>query len=400
VGRILIGRQVALAAAAIVMAVLVAAFVPLTIASRDLHQSDEGTTVALAVALAAVGMVVARRQPRNPVGWLVLGSGLALMLSTDADLYVVLDYRVHGGTLPLGAVAAFWEAGLWPLAFVIGTPALILFPDGELPGRLWRRSMRLYLVTSTIWLAGQVVGAVEVVARQQIHLDTTGAITNSPAGLAGLVAGVSWLCAIPLPFIWLSWVGRQIVTYRRSGEQRREQLKWLTGGAVLLLAGLVISLLATSSGSGIAQAALIVSRLGLIAFPVSIGVAILKYRLYEIDRIISRTVAYAIVTGLLVGVYAGLVALTTQVFAFKGAVGVAASTLAAAALFSPLRRRVQRLVDRRFNRARYDADQTAAAFAARLKDASDLDSVRADLADVVHRTLEPAHLSLWISPPG
>jgi hypothetical protein len=127
------------------------------------------------------------------------------------------------------------------------------------------------------------------------------------------------------------------------------------------------------------------------------GVAILKYRLYDIDRIISRTLAYAIVTGLLVGVYAGLVLLATQVFRVHTPVAVAASTLAAAALFNPLRRRVQRVVDRRFNRARYDADQTVAAFAARLKDAVDLDSVRDDLAGVVHQALEPAHVSVWIS---
>ena len=137
--------------------------------------------------------------------------------------------------------------------------------------------------------------------------------------------------------------------------------------------------------------------LGFAALPLSIGMGILKYRLYDIDRIISRTVAYAIVTGLLVGVYAGLVLLATQVLRFHGTVAVAASTLAAAALFSPVRSRVQRAVDRRFNRTRYDAGQTVAAFAARLKDTVDLDSVRDDLAGVVHRALEPAHVSVWIS---
>jgi hypothetical protein len=127
------------------------------------------------------------------------------------------------------------------------------------------------------------------------------------------------------------------------------------------------------------------------------AIAILRYRLYEINRIISRTLAYTIVTGLLVGLYAGLVLLATHVLSFSSPVAVAASTLAAAALFSPLRRRVQQMVDRRFNRARYDADQTVAAFAARLKDAVDLDAVRDDLAGVIHQTLEPAHLSMWIS---
>jgi hypothetical protein len=137
-----------------------------------------------------------------------------------------------------------------------------------------------------------------------------------------------------------------------------------------------------------------------LALPASMGVAIFKYRLYDIDRIISRTLAYAIVTGLLVGVYAGLVLLATQVLKFHSTVAVAAATLAAAALFNPVRRRVQWVVDRRFNRARYDADQTVAAFAARLKDAVDLDSIRDDLAGTVHHALEPAHISVWVSHGG
>jgi hypothetical protein len=141
----------------------------------------------------------------------------------------------------------------------------------------------------------------------------------------------------------------------------------------------------------------ILQSLAFVCLWTAIAVAVLKYRLYDIDRIISRTLAYTIVTGLLVGVYAGLVLLATHVLSFHSTVAVAASTLAAAALFTPLRRRVQRAVDRRFNRARYDADQTMAAFAARLKDAVDLDAIRDDLAGVVHQALEPAHVSVWIS---
>jgi len=129
---------------------------------------------------------------------------------------------------------------------------------------------------------------------------------------------------------------------------------------------------------------------------VSIGVGILRYRLYDIDRIISRTLAYALVTGLLVGVYAGLVLLATEALRLSSSVSVAAATLAAAALFNPVRRRVQRAVDRRFNRARYDADRTIAAFSVRLKDAVDMTAVQADLAGVVRDTLRPAHVSIWI----
>jgi len=137
--------------------------------------------------------------------------------------------------------------------------------------------------------------------------------------------------------------------------------------------------------------------LAVYAVPVSMGVAILKYRLYDIDRIISRTLAYAIVTGLLIGIYAGLVLLATQVLQIRSAVAVAAATLIAAALFNPVRRRVQHRVDRRFNRARYDADQTVAAFSARLQDAVDLDTVRTELTRVVQAALEPAHITVWTS---
>jgi hypothetical protein len=134
----------------------------------------------------------------------------------------------------------------------------------------------------------------------------------------------------------------------------------------------------------------------IVTVPVAVAVAVLKYRLYDIDRVISRTLAYAIVTGLLAGIYAGLVLLATEVLRFSSPVAVAASTLAAAALFTPVRRRVQRAVDRRFNRARYDADRTVTLFAARLQDAVNLDSVRADLQASVSASLQPAHVSVWL----
>jgi hypothetical protein len=152
--------------------------------------------------------------------------------------------------------------------------------------------------------------------------------------------------------------------------------------------------LSTGTAARIAEGALMVA---IVTVPVAVAVAVLRYRLYDIDRVLSRTLAYAIVTGLLAGIYAGLVLLATQVLRFSSPVAVAAATLAAAALFNPIRRRVQHAVDRRFNRARYDADRTVAAFAARLKDAVDLDAVRGDLATVVQTALEPAHVSVWIS---
>lgn len=160
----MISYRVALWAAGILLAGLLAAFVPLTMASHDLHLSAAGATPVMALALAAAGMVVANRQSSNPIGWLLLGSGLATMLSTDAGLYVLLDYRIGHGTLPLGSAAAFWVWALWPLPFLIGTPALVLFPDGQLPTRLSRWSVRIYVATSTLWIAGQMAGAIDAIA--------------------------------------------------------------------------------------------------------------------------------------------------------------------------------------------------------------------------------------------
>jgi hypothetical protein len=186
-------------------------------------------------------------------------------------------------------------------------------------------------------------------------------------------------------------VGHQVASWRHATGERRPQLKWLACGAA-------ITVCAGPLGNAFSATASELVELGTTAIPVGIGVGILKYRLYDIDRIISRTLAYAIVTGILVGVYAGLVLLATGVFRLHSTVAVAAATLAAAALLAPVRRRVQQAVDRRFNRARYDAERTIAAFAGRLQDAVDIDTVRDDLAGVVQGALEPAHLTVWISP--
>ena len=198
------------------------------------------------------------------------------------------------------------------------------------------------------------------------------------------------------------FVGYQVRSWRRSAGERRQQVKWLASGAVVTIVSAIIAVSFSSSGptSTLLDWADNLAWFGLAALPVSMGVGILRYRLYEIDRLISRTLAYAAVTALLVGVYAGLVLLSTHVLSLNSPVAVAASTLAAAALFNPLRRRVQRFVDRRFNRARYDAELTVTAFAARLKDAVDLGSVRADLTSVVQDTLEPSHVSLWLNDRG
>jgi hypothetical protein len=245
----------------------------------------------------------------------------------------------------------------------------------------------------------QGVATVSAMVGHRIRIDAYGdlAAMDHPGG---------WYAAIQGPLfaavgvLWLCFIGRQVASWRRSSGERRQQLKWLMSGALVTLAcaALTFGLQGSLSGAqGFWRVLANFGWFGFAALPVSIGVAILKYRLYEIDRLISRTLAYTIVTGLLVGVYAGLVLLTTRVLTVSSPVAVAASTLAAAALFSPVRRRVQRAVDRRFNRARYDADKTVAAFAGRLTGAVDLDTVRTDLAGVVSEALEPAYVSVWVA---
>jgi len=240
---------------------------------------------------------------------------------------------------------------------------------------------------------------VEAIVGHGIRVDAGGnllALDNGPAS-PGWWNVLQDVVFATLGLGWLLALAGQVASYRRSSGERRQQLKWLLGGFAASLAGLLLAI-TLGHVPGVPGVIGHAAILAIFALPVTMGVAILKYRLYDIDRIISRTLAYAIVTGLLVGVYAGLVLLAQQVLGLHTPVAVAAATLAAAALFNPVRRRVQHAVDRRFNRGRYDADQTVAAFAARLQDAVDLDSVRADLAGVVQAALEPAHLTVWTAP--
>ena len=218
--------------------------------------------------------------------------------------------------------------------------------------------------------------------------------------LASPVATAQELILPRMVAFWVLILARPAIRYRSAPGEERAQLKWLIWGAIVFtLSGTVITLAGTldPNPSAVVQVAEAVALVALNAFPLSVGVAILKCRLYEIDRVISRTLAYVIVTGLLVGCYIGVVALGTDVLPFRGSVAVAASTLVVAALFNPVRRRVQHAVDHRFNRARYDAEMTVAAFAARLQDAVDPAAVQADLLGAVQRLLEPAHASVWLS---
>jgi hypothetical protein len=398
--RLRLASPATAAALAVAVVLLAAALVPLSLLARQNVLSDVGSN-AVFLPMAAAGLVVARRQPGNPIGWLLLAAPAGQLLSADAALYTGLVYR-FGHRLPLGPVALLLATSFFSLYLTL-PPAILLFPDGALPSPRWRWVLRAYLAAVGCLVVSVYAVVAGVLLAHHVRIDASGGLAamDSPSGSTAWLARVLALGFPVLIAFWLVFAGRLVLSWRWAGGERRQQLKWLLAGSAVALAcgliGILTGVLDPHAPAAVQAITSIINDFGFVAFAGCLGVAILQYRLYEIDRIISRTLAYAIVTGLLLGVYAGLVLLATRVLTVTSPVAVAGSTLAAAALFSPLRRRVQRVVDRRFNRARYNAGQTVAAFAARLQDAAELDGVRADLLGTVHRTLEPAHASVWIS---
>src|SRR3984957_8390435 len=384
----------------------------LLLLTRDYQRAvyGAGGTVA-ALACLVVGFVVARRQPASPIGWLLLGWSLLTPVVGIALLYSVLDYRIHRGTLPFGPVAVMLESAEFGIA-VLAALTVLLFPDGRSQPLRWRWLLWVFLGASAMFTATLVAGAALApsalfaatlvagqalaISRHPLRIGPSGAPLAVPAA-DGILGPLGWTADALILVCWAIIMGRQVGRYRRSAGNQRQQLKWLIGGAASCVVATAITIFAGNYSSAAAQAVQDAADLGAAVLPAAIGVGIVKYRLYDIDRIFSRTLAYAIVTGLLVGVYLGLVLLASLVRPSSSPVVVAGSTLIVAALFHPLRRRVQRVVDRRFNRARYDADRIVTAFAARLQDAVELGTVRDELSGAVQAALEPAHLSVWIN---
>ena len=334
--------------------------------------------VAFIGAFATVGALLAWKRPRNPIGWLLSAIGLVTAVAV---------FGVFLAHFPRTLTLAAWLGFMYLLSFGLCVFVILLFPSGHLPSRRWR---------PVSWAAGAGVAGWVLGCAFAPTIITVSPATRNPVGASGPAGDIFKLMALGgaglIAVTGLASVVSLAFRYRRAGTAERAQLKWLVyAAAVIVVAGLTSALIASTNLQNT------VSSGAIALVPMAIGIAVLRYRLYDIDRIISRTVAYAIITGLLVGIYAGLVLLATHVVGLRTPVAVAAATLAAAALFSPVRRRVQRTVDRRFNRVRYNTEATVAAFAARLKDAVDLDAVCDDLASVVQTAMEPAHVSMWTS---
>ena len=349
-------------------------------------------TAVVIVPAAGVSTLLAARRPRNPLGWILFA--IFLISAAPVGLYAVLDYRIHHGALPLGWLAVVLGQA-WPLFLFLIAVLLWLFPDGRLPAGRWRRPAVAALTAGALLALAASGSGVAAVAGHDIHVDATGSLTTEQNGFWNILHSTLVLGVLAS---WLVWLAAQVPRYRRAAGERRQQLKWLYSGAVVLVICVFAGALASGDSSGLAQAVNnVITPLGFAAFAICFAVAVLKYRLYEIDRIISRVISYAIITAVLAGLFAGVVVLATVVLPFKGPVTVAASTLFVAALFNPLRRRVQHAVDRRFNRARYNAEAVVAAFTGRLRQTVDLETVRGDLVDVVHEAFQPAHVSVWLT---
>jgi len=391
-------------AAAILLGLVVLGMLVLTVVLDSLsHYPGTGgplvdslTVAAAGIPAASVATLLAARRPGNPIGWLLFG--ILFAGYSPSNQYDILAYRTHPGTLPLGWVSVVFEE-LWPLFLVFVAILLWVFPDGKLPAGRWRRPSVVLLVSGLLLGVVASTSGVIVVARGDVRIRATGDLANPPGGGFEVLD----IAVIALSLVaWLAWILIQIPTYRRADGERRQQLKWLYSGATVTLVAFVFGVFVIPVAAGHAPgypnnpviSALVVLAFG--AMPASLGVAVLKYRLYELDRIISRVVSYALITTLLVGFYTGLVLLTTHVLPYKSAVAVAACTLITAALFNPLRKRVQRLVDRRFNRSRYNAEAVVAAFTARMRQTVDFDAVRDDLVGVVHEAFQPTQVSMWL----
>jgi len=345
-------------------------------------------SVAYTLGFGAVGWLLWRRLPHNPIGWCFAGSALASAVGGLGHGWAEMALAGHVRLGTLARLGAFTDTYVWVVAAALGACLpLLLLPDGRLPSPAWRPVPWALLTGCLVGLAGQAAvpgmlgtGAFRDVVNP-LGLPQLGALPALLANLAGL-AVLLGLCA---------GAASVVARYRQSSGVHRQQLRWVATGGCCALLGVAISLPAPESPAGLVAGVIAAN-----AVPVSIGIAVLRYRLYDLGRVVSRTVSYVVVTGLLLTVYFALVAAASRVLPAESPLAVAASTLAAAALFQPLRRRVQSAVDHRFNRARYDADRTVEAFRARLREEVDLDAVRAEMLAVTQQALQPASAALWL----
>jgi hypothetical protein len=369
----------------------------LLLAALNEPTSSLWNTVFISVVLLAfstVGTLIWSRRPENPIGWLFCSGALLWILGELALEYGVYALITAPGTLPAGTWAAWfggWVRGIgW---FLIVAFLLLLFPNGRLPSPRWR---------PVLWGAVGYVGFFTVVILlSPASNDTRLAFVRNPLGLEiEIIDLLLELVYVTIPLLLVAGAAAVIVRFRRSRGEERQQLKWFAYAVAVMIVLFVFWF--SLALVGLVAAGALVFTVPLIGLPIAVGVAILRYRLYDIDLLVNRTLVYGSLTALLGATYLGGVVLMQGAFrALTGQesqLAIVASTLLIAALFVPLRRRVQSFIDRRFYRRRYDAAHTLQDFSNRLREKTDLDSLDSELLGVVRETVQPAHVSLWLRP--
>jgi len=349
-----------------------------------------GAIVLVTVSAAAVGALVASRRPRHPVGWLLLGVGLGLVVSLLVQAYVDYGLLARPGSLQGARYLAGFAYSTVPIWLSCAGFVLLLTPTGRLPSPRWRWWARLAAAAPVVTVLGSVVQPDPLAPDyygNPLAVPALARVLVVPA-VAGVVAVMVSLLVGALSLV---------VRFRRAQGVERLQLRWLAYAAALAAGLLLVALFA---GFLLAkdEVVFVSLALGVALLPLATGAAILQYRLFDLDRIISRTLAYGLLTVLLGLGYAAVVLGLGRLLGRDSSLAVAAATLAVAALFQPLRRRVQAAVDRRFNRRRYDAARIIEAFAARLRDQVDLDALHGELLAVVDQTMQPTRASFWLRP--
>ncbi|HEU4900211.1 MAG TPA: hypothetical protein VFX88_21990 [Actinomycetota bacterium] len=363
----------------------------------DLAPLTAGETLPLllaSISAATVGAVLVSRRPRRPVGWLLLGLGVSLIALGAAEDYATYVLLAGGGPLPGARWAALLsDTGwvLWPAA--IGF-ILLLTPTGSPPSPRWRWWVWLTAAAPLVYMLAE--------ALQRAPMDPPFQTVVSPmalparVGLEGALARIDWVAAVVTQVALLAAAGSLVLRFRRARGVERLQLRWVAVAAAL--AGVAAVGVVAGTVLGVEALWLVSSFSYITVLPLTIGAAILRYRLYDLDRILSRTLAWTLLTVVLAFGYGAVVLGLGRLLGRDSSLVVAAATLAVAALFQPARRRIQQVVDRRFDRRRYDAARTIQAFSGRLRQQVDLDSLSAELLAVTRQTMQPTAVSLWLRP--
>ncbi len=354
----------------------------------------------LFVSFATVGALVASRWPRNAIGWIFCWLGLSFSLGSASEEYALYALVTEAGSLP-GAEGMLWLTAWFggPIVFALFALVFLLFPDGRLPSRRWR---------PVVWLELVAVVCLVAWAFEPGPLGNLGLVrVSNPFGVQGaaaLLGTLSWVGFYMTLAVAVAGGISLVVRFRRARGVERQQIKWFAFSGVVFCAVFAAGpfLWALPQSPATAWIWPVLFLAGASTIPVAVGIAILRHRLYDIDLLINRTLVYGSLTAiLLAGYFGGIVGLQRLFVALTGersTLAVVASTLLIAALFNPLRRRIQGFIDRRFYRRKYDAAKTLEAFSTTLRDETDLEVLDSELVGVVRETMQPAHVSLWLRP--